>query len=285
MSYLLLALTLVCNSLQNVLVKVYNGKNEGGQSISLFNAVRTLTALLLFAVIVLIGGFQFHAPTLGYASVYSVSLSASLVLIYLALSCGPMSLTGLITSYSLLMPVFYGIIFLGEKLNVFMILGLVLFVFSVFFVNFKLKNSEKLNLKWLIFVSLAFLTNGVSATVQKMHQFNYPSAYQSEFMLIGMGIAAVIFTLFSIKDRRYVKPLFKSNWYIGVLGGVCLGIVNYMVLVLAAMLPSAVMFPVISAGSVTLLSCMSVFIFKEKLSKMQIVGLITGVCAIVFLNL
>lgn len=285
MSYLLLALTLFCSALQNVLVKVYDRKNEGRPFVILFNALRTLTALLLFTVIVLIKGFNFHLPTLIYAAVYSVSLSSALVFIHLALSHGSLSLTGLITSYSLLIPVFYGILFLGETINTFMVLGLVFFAVSMFFVNFKSKSGEKFNFKWLLFIILSFITNGASATIQKMHQINYPSMYQSEFMFIGMGIAAVIFFMLSIRHRGYVKPLFKSNWYVGALGGVCLGVVNYMVLVLAATLPSSVMFPVISAGSIVLLSIVSVVVYKEKLSVPQIFGLIIGVCSIIFLNL
>jgi len=55
--------------------------------------------------------------------------------------------------------------------------------------------------------------------------------------------------------------------------------------VLAVMLPASVMYPVVSAGGTITTSLAALLIYREKMSKRQIVGLGIGILAIIALNL
>ena len=47
----------------------------------------------------------------------------------------------------------------------------------------------------------------------------------------------------------------------------------------------AIVFPVISAGGIITTAIVGIFVYKEKLSVMQIIGMVLGTASIVFLNL
>ena len=111
---------------QSVSVKYYRQKSE---DVLLFNAVKSLAAFLALAVI-LVWNFRFHAPTAVYGVLYGVFLALSMHTGYKALCLGPMSLTGMIVSFSVILPIAYGIVFARESPTVFQGVGLVFFVLS-----------------------------------------------------------------------------------------------------------------------------------------------------------
>ena len=67
--------------------------------------------------------------------------------------------------------------------------------------------------------------------------------------------------------------------------GVANGLVNYFVLVLSTRMDASVMFPVISAGGIVSAYFVSLFLYKEKMSRRQTAGLIIGIFSIIVLNL
>jgi multidrug transporter EmrE-like cation transporter len=70
-----------------------------------------------------------------------------------------------------------------------------------------------------------------------------------------------------------------------VLCGLANGLVNLFVMIASTIIPNSVMFPLISAGGIVLTWIISVFLYKEKLSMKQNIGLVLGIVSIVFLNL
>ena len=71
-----------------------------------------------------------------------------------------------------------------------------------------------------------------------------------------------------------------------LLWGILNGAANLFVMILAAKrVPSALMYPLISGGSIILTWITSRFYYKEKLTILQNIGLIVGIAAVVLLNL
>lgn len=67
--------------------------------------------------------------------------------------------------------------------------------------------------------------------------------------------------------------------------GAANGLVNLFVIILSGRMPVSVMFPVISAGGIVAAALVSVFLYKEKLSLYQKIGMFLGTLAIVALNI
>lgn len=76
----------------------------------------------------------------------------------------------------------------------------------------------------------------------------------------------------------------RFSWQ-ALVGGVALGVANflttYFMLLALALLPSGLFFPVYHVGIVTLVTLSGVFIFRERLSRIQIAGLVAAVVGIV----
>ena len=132
---------------------------------------------------------------------------------------------------------------------------------------------------------LSFFGNGFCSLVQKLQQIKFDGAYKSEFMILALLICSVMLTVFTLCYREDVKSEFKRSLLLGGISGVCNGVVNYFVLIVAGLLPSSVLYPSISAGSIVCGFLIAVFLYKEKLTKLKYVGYALGLASIILLNL
>ena len=76
----------------------------------------------------------------------------------------------------------------------------------------------------------------------------------------------------------------KAGWHLAVACGIANGIVNLFVMGLSNMMPVSVMFPIILAGGIIITYIISRFFYKEKLTKVQFIGFLTGIASVVFLS-
>ena len=126
---------LTCSTLQTV-----NQSSNGSFS---FSGARCIFAAVLFLIVGLISGMKFTLDFLPYSLAFAVAYTCAILFFFLAISEGSLSLTTLITSYSLILPTLYGILFLNDKVSSLLIIGLILLVISLTLVNFENKNENK----------------------------------------------------------------------------------------------------------------------------------------------
>lgn len=271
-------------TLQQVARKAYNIRVTGG--VYSFSAASALVAALLF-IVVSGGSFQFSSTALIYAIAFAIAYSVAMVFTLLAITEGPLALTSLIISYSLIIPTFYGLLFLNEPIGIWLLIGIFLLLFSLFLINWEKKGEKKeITLKWGLFALLAFVGNGACSTIQKVQQIDCGGRYKNEFMMIALTISAVVMFLLAlpVEKKRLANNLKQGFlWYL--LCGLGNGAVNLFVLVLSLKMPASVMFPLISAGGIVTTVFISLFVYKEKLSIQQKFGVALGTLAIVALNL
>lgn len=284
MNYLLLLFITVSVAFQHIVKKAYNVKHQDG--VWTFSAASIVPALIFF-VFTSGGAFDFNFETFKYSAAFAINYIITIMCSMLAIKTGPLSLSSLISAYSLIIPTFYGLIALGESVNLWLICGIILLVASVFFINMESKGTQKkITLKWIIFIFLTFLCNGLCNVVQKIQQINSGGLYKSEFMIMALAIAIVaLFVAAIATEKKAVPRNLKKGFGYYTVCGVVNGAANYLILVLANKMPASVMYPVISAGGVVLAALVAVFIYKEKLSSVQWLGMFLGTLAIVVLNI
>ena len=281
MQYLLLAVTTVCLSAQQLIQKRYNQKAENPNQF-LFLAFTALAATVFFIAASLFR-LSFDPAVLPYSLGFAAAYIAATVGLIYALKLGSMAITALVNSYSLLIPTFYGIIFLRESVKIAGIIGIALLLVSLFLLGAK-KERATGGVKWLVFLVVAFVGNGMCSTVQKIQQINMDGAYKSEFMIFALIAAFVVFAGFALA-RGNVKNNLTPCAGFGSLNGVFNGAVNFLVLILTGLIPNSVLFPCISAGGIVLSLFTALFLFKEKLSAFQIVGYVLGLASVILLNI
>ena len=272
-------------TIQNVTRKAYNLKVSNGPYS--FTAGSIFFALLIFLIPVL-GKFNFNKNMLLYSALFAFFYIIGCVFVVLAIESGPLSITSLAISYSLIIPTFFGLLVLGEQSKPTLYIGIVLLLVSLFLINIENKGEKKkITLKWAIFTLLAFIGNGGCSTVQKIQVENQKGLYTNEFMVIALVISLLILIVMSfIGEGKSAVTNFKKGFWLYAVCGIANGVVNLFVILLSnGRMAASVMFPLISAGGIILTFFVSLFVYKEKLSKYQIFGLILGTASIVFLNL
>lgn len=282
MSIFLYILIVLFAVLQSASTKLY-GKT-GGNAYA-FNAIKASAAFFLFALFSL-WNFSFHPATLLYGAAYGISLTISMFAGYKALLAGPLALTSMLVSFSVIIPLFYGILFLDETLTLPKTLGLFGLFATILLVGMsKKQGGGKKSPLWLVFVFLTFAANGICSVLQSAHQTRFPGEYTKEFMLCAMLFCSLFFAVCAIlQTRGKACVTFRGAGY-GVLSGAANGISNYATLMLAGMENASVLFPAVSVGTILGGLVCGFLLFKEKPHVIHLFALVFGIAAVVLLKI
>lgn len=271
-------LSAICNVGQSVFVKLSTEKSE--KNILQFNALKAGTALILFFMISLYH-FQMHLPTMLYGALYGLALLASMVSGYLALGKGPMALTSIITSYSLIIPCVFGAVYLNEEIRALQYLGLILLFASMGLIS-RIENKLIFQKNWLFYVIITFVCNGVCPVIQKLHQVHYPEKFRQEFMVYALFVIVILLLLISAGKGKKQK---KTEIKYAALSGICMGLGSYITLLLSSSVNATVLFPIVSVATMLLNYIISMILFQERFNKIQSGGFIIGIISIVLIKL
>ena len=244
--------------------------------INLFNLFAYSVCVLIFGALAISGGISLFTALLGL--IFGVVTALSNLYKMLALSSGPMHITLLVTTSSMIIPTLSGIFF-GEKFSP-LKLCVVFILIAFIYLSMQKSKGSKIQAQWILYCALAFLFQGSVGVLQKLHQ---TSEYKSEVsgLLLISFLCAVIFCI--IRNRGFNKSikLDKKTVLIGLICGVCTFLMNYINLKLSGMLPSQLFFPLVNGSAIILSSVMSIIFFKETLSKKQLIGLIGGIMSLI----
>jgi len=279
MTFLLYICNVACSSSQSACGKMYAKK--GGNS-AVFNINKAMAGILIFLLFGIFGGLTLHVPTLLYGIAYGVFLCISMQTGFMALAMGPMALTSIIASFSLIIPFLFGITVLKEALTFTGGIGMFFLLASILLLN--LKKESGVSLKWFLLAFATLLVNGISSLIQKYHQIYFPGEYRTEFMLSAMATVLLILLALGYAKRYSPRPAFSFSG-LGAASGILNGLANYLTLYLAATEKASVLFPVVSVANVIAVWLYGRFLFKEHLKPVQIAGLLCGITAILLLNL
>lgn len=286
MEYSIYILIILLTVTQSAATKQYN--KQYNNSIA-FNALKASSAFLLLCIISL-PGFTYHVPTLIYGACYGLSLSLSMYVGYRALCLGPMALTSMLASFSVIIPMIWGITVRREDPSSLQYIALALLLSSILLVNadkFKpTKSNQKTNYGlWILFVTMTFICNGACSVMQKEYQTVYPESYSREFMLFAMLVCAVIYVTAALVKLSKGELRRSGGKKYGIISGVANAMASFLTLVLAGFENATILFPIISAGTIFGALLCGRFVFKEKLKINHYIALIIGVAAVVILKL
>lgn len=287
MNYFLLFLTALFIVFQKIIQERYNTKCKSG--VFLFSGMISFFAMCFFMAVNRDWSWNHHLilPAVGFG----LSYAAGTVFVVLAIKNGSLAKTTLITSYSLLVPAFAGLIVLREPIGIYMAVGLILLVTSLWLTNYRKQSSvekEKFSFKWVIFVTLGFIGNGMCSTVQKLapHYIDSTVLNQNMYMIVALGLSsAVLITASFVTKETDLKATLRFGSPLALLCGLFNGAVNYLAIYLNQYIPASVMFPVLSASEIVLIFSYSLLICHEKFTKKQWAGFAIGVVSVVLLNL
>ena len=269
---------------QSASTKAFN--KTGGPS-ALFNAIKTLSAFVLFLIISL-PAFTFHLPTLLYGAAHGVLLAIANQAGYKALHSGPMALTSMVANFSLIIPFAYGVVFLREKPTVFAYIGLALLLTALVFLNLRRRGGEdkRPSLKWAIFTGITMLANGLCSVVTSAHQSVYPEQFEYGYTAWTTVMCLLIFSVLALAGGKLKKQYRTARGDLLASGA---GIVNtlssFFTVLLAAACSASVLYPMLAATTMLAALIVGRFVFREKLTPFQLTGFALGVGSVVLFNI
>ena len=187
----------------------------------------------------------------------------------------------------MLLPYFYGIIFLNEAVTLPRAIGSILLatfiVLQSLIQNAAMSKEEKKSLKdRLLFLTLCiaiFFLNGMTGVIAKMHEMsaeaiseaNFTFLYSAFTALISLLLIVIVFMGGGAKEKlAQVGTAMKPKPMLSMVGlGLMTNSGNFLLLKAAANLPASVQFPFTSGGVILLSTLVSAFIFKDKISKKE----------------
>ncbi len=205
-----------------------------------------------------------------------------------AFTCGPISLTTLISSVSMVVPTVFSALAYNEPLNLSRGLGILVTVASLYFSTFK-PGKDKLHLKWILFTALAFLANCTSNILMKVYLKSFAVGDSSSFVAVHFTSSAVLSLLLYLiltgRGKRCTYPIGKAVIFTGVAIGVILGCFNVIYAYAMSVLDATLLLPLYNSGTTLLVTLGSALLMKERLDRRQTIGVLLGVIAIVLMSL
>ncbi len=295
----------VMNSLATRVFQLHFQRSKS--SLQLYQAVFCLIATVAYFIQSGFTGLP-HAMTIVGGIAFGVFFFLAVYCSARGFETGSMSLTGIIVNVSLVIPIVYSWIFVEgewERVTALQIVGILLlfatFVLSSMSGTDKKTDAEKskrnmgASILWMVTVLIGFFSNGITAVIQKAYkervQITETLVDQSGmFMGIAYLTAAVLlFALFLVYRRKDETPvLFKNN--VGAVGSMVAGglgsfIGNGVLMTLSTRVDAAILYPCINGGLCLVAAICSFLFFGEKLSRLKLIGIITGIAAIITLSL
>jgi len=283
MVYLLIAV--FCSSIIYVIFKSFR-KFE----------VNTFQAIIVNYLVCLLIGFSLSGyssftnlyvhvkPALPYAIVLGIIFILLFNIIALTAQKFGVSITSIADRTNLVIPVMFAFLFYDDKVSGLKVLGIALAVVAIVLAVSKsnTKKDDALRPFWY-YPLIVFVGGGTFAILLKVVQHDFDDLNFSAFLVLTFGIA------FFLGIIVFLVQIFRGEFQFqlkNVIGGVALGIPNYfsLYLLLEALdtpnWESSLIFPITNVGVLVLSTILGIFIFKEKLTKKNWLGVALSVLAI-----
>jgi len=247
------------------------------KEITYFNCFTYVVCILLFGILTLIQqSISIFTVITGF--IFGFLTANSYTNRMKALSKGPMNITLLITTSSMIIPTLSGIFF-GEGFSLPKLCGVIVLLFFIY-LSLGTGKGSAFDKSWFLFSLLAFFCQGFIGVMQKIHQASQYKEETEDFLLMAF-VFSMIYSFFML--GKGVKTTKIENKYkiFSVACGVFVFAMNYLNLLLSGMLPSQLFFPLVNGSSIIISTLISVLLFKETLTKKQLIGVCGGIACLI----
>ncbi len=293
-------LLIILSVIASALIGILRGKYAKSYPMSgvylwRFNFYQNIFCFLSILLIYLFSGTEFSF------SVFSVLLGAALAVANIlslegllqAQACGSFAYTSVIVALSAIIPSMSGPVLFGENVTVSQFAGIGLMIICIILSPGNDGGERRaVNLKWLLFCTVAFVFSGAVGVVQKIHQNN--AAHKAEMPALLLTCFFVSFALSGIrlitergrmkKSGESLNKLTLAVLLFPAVSGLCFAFPHTINLFLSGRLASVVFFPTINLCPMLLTMLYAVFGFKERLTAKQWAGIAVGILSTVFVS-
>ncbi len=297
-----LILSILCSTAISLVFKLFNQFKE----VKLFHAIVANYWVCAILGIAILGESPITETTVQEpwfvgALLLGIFFICTFYIIGLTVSVFGAAISAVTQRMSLVIPVLIAFLYYGEAATVFKIIGIILALVAVYLTNYKSKDEKSLaktaaennsvsknRLLFLLPVILFLVSGIVEGFLQYLQRtyFDTSNEAQLPFTILLFGTAGVMGTIALI--FQYFKNRETIN-YQSIIGGIALGIPNlgsiYFLLKVLGEMQGSVVFPINNVAVIVLVGIVAYFSFKEKLSKINIIGIALAVLSIIFIGI
>lgn len=189
---------------------------------------------------------------------------------------------------SVIVPVCFGVVYFEESLGILKTIGIISALVAVFMSTYKPENTKR-GASFIWYPILLFLGSGFLDAFLKYNESELvPADQQAWFASSIFGTAALIGAFIVLYQIMFENRKFDRK---ALLGGILLGIPNYgsIYFLLRALsfegLESSSIFALNNVGIVAFSAILGAWFFKEKLTRLNILGVILAIISIFLITL
>ena len=307
MAYFYLIASVFCISFSGACAGFFDRRmGDGKNRTAIYNLILMIAVVAEWGVLWAID-FSFDPAVFPYVFIFSAGYALGTIMTPLALRYGPLSLTSLVLQVSVACVTVWGFIFWEDtKVTVLSVVGLALVVISLTLCLTGKKKPEaegngdgglgekKVTGKWILFAALLFFGNAACSIAQREEQIRFAgvegkimNAHGAMLMFFATLLSLVAgVVLFLCSPKQDSGKAFKRAGYIPVISATLNVLLNLFVILMAGTsLSPAVIYPVLAVGGLAISILISLVCFRERLTRLQWLGLLVGAVAVVLLNL
>ncbi len=284
--YMIILLAVFCFAGQFAFTKLYEGSVRQTTVTAL--VMLTVTGTIGAVLFLFVGGFSIECslPSFLWAALFAIVMIPYYTVGIKVLSMGSLAIYSMFMMLGgMLLPFFYGIVFLQEDISFGKALGtLLLTVFIILQALWQTPQPNKESntntprkKKYLFFALclLIFVINGLTGVIAKAHQISDGTVDEVSFTVISCALTAIFslvllgFALLRNREEKCQQIMrtlkIKPLCFMALIGAAAYT-GNFLHLLAANGVPASVQFPLVSGGVIVLSALVSAFAFREKLS-------------------
>ncbi|MBQ6646457.1 MAG: hypothetical protein IJM56_07235 [Clostridia bacterium] len=290
---LLVALMVVLFSFQSLFTRLYS-RAYAGPDADHSTAVFSVCYGLFIALCSLASnGLNFH-PT-GYTWLFA-AINALVLLLYNT----SMIRGGNLGSYAFLMlsslfggivlPLIVGVAFLGEKMSALQWTAVAVMFAAIVLMNSKGLNLSKTSRGYYLWCALLFFANGMYGVIMNLQVNKLNGSESSEMLVILFALSALFAFILEAAGGRESELIrgFRMGKTAALWLLLCCAsafAAARLMLYLLSQMQSGLLYTIDNGGVLALSFLYSIFLFKEKPSRLQLLGMLLAAASVIMLNL
>lgn len=232
------------------------------------------------------------AEVLIYSIINAVCIVGFQAFYIMAFSTGPISATNILNSFNLVLPLIVGVFAYGESWGPFTIIGLCAMT-AAFLLIPGSRDERKANMKWFVLTLCATLLNGCTSLMMTVFTHSRFSDYNNYYIIFSYLFAFVLSVVVSLFVRgencggesEKHRGFDIKTVLLVALTALALGAHNACMAKALMSVDGLIFYPVTNVAAMILVTASDVILFRQKLSKKTVTGIIFGMVAIVLLNI
>ena len=214
-------------------------------------------------------------------------LGLSMLSTFYAMQLTSIAVFSVFKAASVIIPCVFGAVAFGDAINTVNIIGLALFLISVYLIVAKNRKGKlKFGIKALIACVGSLCANGFGSIAMQLFGKCVQNGEESVFMFISYCVQSVILWIIyaSVAKGQRVKPVSKKMWIYGIIGTATAFSIQIILSNLTTNIPGLVIFPMTMGGSVILSVVIGRLWFEEKLTIKNMIGVTGAIISLIMIN-